>query len=92
MSGCTAILHRAGRPDEAIESAPVRAGFEFWYRRKRGTPDGPMQITLVCPGYWAVTTKTFEWHPKVLDEWDCNPVEVGTITLPKHPRTQKPAP
>ena len=83
---CTAHIHRAGRsasqPDEILDSLSVRAGWEFRYRRKRDMT-GPLQITLQCPGYQAVTSKTFEWHPKVLDEYDCDPVDLGTITLPK---------
>jgi len=86
---CTAILHRAGQREEVLESLPVRAGWEFRYRRKRDM-SGPLQITLTCPGYQAVTTKTFEWRPKVLDEYECDPVELGTITLPKVPPPPKP--
>lgn len=93
---CTAILHRAvrsdGEPDEVLESLPVRAGWEFRYRRKRDMT-GPLQITLTCPGYRAMTSKKFEWRPKVLDEYDCDPVELGTITLPKlRPAAPPPAP
>jgi len=54
--------------------------------------DGPLQITLTCPGYQAMTTKTFEWRPKVLDEYDCDPVELGTIILPKSPSPPTPPP
>ena len=91
LLACTLVLHRAGRPDAAIEAVPVRSGYEFWYRRKRGTPDAPLQITLTCPGYKGVTTNAFEWqHPKVLDEYDCDPVELGTIRLPRLPPPRKP--
>ena len=47
---------------------------------------------MSCPGYQSMTTKAFEWRPKVLDEYDCDPVELGTITLPKLPPPPKPAP
>jgi hypothetical protein len=87
---CTAVLHRGGKTDAVLETAPVRSGFDFWYRRKHGVPDGPLAITLTCPGYTAVTTKTFEWRPKLLKEYDCDPVELGTVVLPK--LAPKPAP
>lgn len=89
---CSAILHPEGKPDKALEAVSVRTGWEFVYLRKRGLPDAPLQITLFCPGYQTMTTKAFEWHPKVLDEYDCDPVELGTITLPKFPPPPKPAP
>ena len=92
---CTAVLQRAvrtdGVPDDALESMGVRTGWEFRYRRTRDMT-GPLKITLHCPGYGAVTTKPFEWHPKVLDEYDCDPVEFGTITLPKLKAAPAPAP
>jgi hypothetical protein len=87
---CTAILHRAGNRDAVLETTVVRSGYDIWYRRKHSMPDGPVAITLFCPGYQTVTTKTFEWHPKVLDEWGCDPVELGTITLPRVPPPRKP--
>jgi hypothetical protein len=65
---CTAILHRAGNRDEVLESMGVRSGWEFVYRRKRDM-DGPLQITLACPGYHVMTTKMFEWRPKLLGEY-----------------------
>ena len=89
---CMAVLHRPGRPEDVVEAVPVRAGWEFRYRRKSSMPDGPMQITLTCPGYHTMTTKVFEWRPKVLKEYDCDPVELGTITLPKFPPAPPPAP
>ena len=92
---CTAVLQRPvrsdGLPGDALESISVLAGLEFRYQRKRDMT-GPLQITLVCPGYQAIATKTFEWHPKVLDEYDCDPVELGTITLPKLKAAPPPAP
>jgi hypothetical protein len=88
---CTAILHRAGKRDEVLESMGVRSGWEFRYRRKRDM-DGPLQITLACPEYHTMTTKTFEWRPKLLKEYDCDPVELGTITLSKSPPKATPPP
>jgi hypothetical protein len=89
---CSAILHKAGNSEAVIEAVGARTGWDFRYRLKRGMPEGPMQITFTCGGYQSMTTKPFEWHPKVLGEYDCEPVELGTITLPKWPEPPKPAP